>query len=231
LPAARPQQYRTTCTCRTPGRWVQLRASCAIRWRADRRADVGQMDQKIWQELRHRPTRRGPAPHSSEQFHEFRAALTAPARWIASTTHWPSFSLRPSRRTAVDEQAGAKTRNGKPDESIVYPLDHPESQQPVRARGRVGGNGSAIHESFRKHPDLSAGGRSSFRLAIPALKTDAERRRSAGQGRRWMTRSKVVDEVVVTTRPAGVVGRAGKPLEHEQMDRLRMEYTAAIRPA
>ncbi len=116
---------------------------------------------------------------------------------------------------------------GNQEEIVAYPSGHPQSQQILRASDVMLGDGTAIRDSLRKDPELSAIADRLFAWLLPQLKPtltvdDDLTKQSMDEA------ASAVKEVLINYSVGQSLAKAGQALDHPQLHLLRLEYTEAL---
>ncbi len=110
-----------------------------------------------------------PAKTPEEQFLEFRAALT-PQKRLDRIDKAIAEVFAPFEEQGLLDKLSQDLGPGNQDEIIAYPVGHPQSQQILRVSDVLIGDGTAIRDSLRRDPELSAIADRLFAWLLPQLK-------------------------------------------------------------
>lgn len=169
------------------------------------------------------------AKRQAEQFHEFREAFTPQERLDRVEKALAEVFAAFEERGLLDKLNQEMLGPGNQEEITIYPIGHPEAPRVVRVSDVLLGDGNTIHDSLRKHPDLSAVADRLFawlfpRLKKPTLTIDEARTKLAMD-----QAEQAVPEVLVNYTAGQPLAKAGQPLDYSpQLDLLYREYIAAM---
>jgi cyclic-di-AMP phosphodiesterase PgpH len=170
----------------------------------------------------------------AEQFREFRAAFT-PQKRLDRVEQALAEAFAPiEKHGLLDKLNQDKLGPGNQEEITIYPVGRPDDYQTVRVSDVLIGDGSAIRDSLRRQPDLSAVADRLFVWLFPRLKQTPTLSLDDDLTKQAMDRAaQSVPEVLVNYSVGQTLAKAGQTLEHGQMELLRLEYAAAMdkRPA
>ena len=232
--AAGPRQTRYVYV-RDPEPLVQLRGQLRNRiGRIDRRADVGQARPETMAGI---PAAAGRRRGAADGKGTGRAVSQVPrglhAAGVAGPRrHGHCRGLRPLRGSRAAEQTERQERPGK----------SAGNRRLSRRASRAAAASSADQRGVdrRRHGDLRrpaqtpaafAGGRPPLRLDQAAAEddeADADPRRPIDQGANGRGRARRRAEVQAEYAVGQVLAKAGEPLDNDQIDLLRLEYTRAM---
>ncbi len=190
---------------------------------------LDKLNPKIWKEFQ-LPAAKDAAPPTAkqqqEEFLKFRSAFT------------PKESLDRVENAIVEVFAPLESRGlldkpneqGNQQEIVVYPAGHPEKRQTVHVSDVQIGDGSEIHKSLRENPELSAVADRLFAWIQPRLATLAPTLTLDDQltAKQQEEAKRSVKEVFTKYTEDSRLAEAGKPLDKEHIDLLRLEYDAAM---
>jgi len=192
-------------------------------------ASLKELNPKTWKAFEIAPVKEA-APLSikeqGEQFLKFRAAFT-PQESLDRVEKAIAEVFAPFEQRGLLEKLNQNIGPGNQEEILVYRRGSPELQRVVRVSDVLIGDGTAIGDGLRKHPDLANVADRLFAWLKPRLKSTLtvddqqtkESRNEAGEA---------VQEVLVKYSVGQPLAKAGQPLGKEQLDLLRLEYLAAM---
>ena len=170
------------------------------------------------------------AKQQEEQFREFRAAFTPKERLDRVEQAVAEAFIPFDSHGLLDKLNQEKLGPGNEKEIVVYPVGRPEAQQVVPVGDVQIGDGTAIRDSLRRQPELSAVADRLFAWLLPRLKalkatlTVDDRRTKEAMDQAVQA----VPEVLESYSAGDTLAKAGQPLEYAQLDLLRREYAAAM---
>jgi cyclic-di-AMP phosphodiesterase PgpH len=161
-----------------------------------------------------------------EQFEEFRSALAGQEK-IEKLELALEVAIRPYELQGLIDKLQQEPGEGNQDEISVYPVGHIEFIQNVKVADVLLGDGSAIRDSLRKEMDNQAVADRLFAWLRPqlasTLKLDTKET------------SRAIDAAVKKVAPVmdpylagAILAEAGKPLEPDQINLLRIEYATVL---
>ncbi len=170
------------------------------------------------------------AKQQEEQFLVFREAFT-PQERLDRVVEAVAEVMAPLEQGGLLENLDQeKLGPGNKQKIIVYPKSDPKSQQIVPVSDVQIGDGTAIRDSLRKHPDLSAVADRLFAWLFPQLKKitptltiDDQRTKDSMDAA-----VKAVHEVLVDYSVGQTLAKANQALGDEQFDLLCLEYDTAM---
>ncbi len=195
---------------------------------------LDKLDPKIWKDFQVLPADgvTPPTPSNSPPSSRRSSSASSARRlrrktaWIAWRRPWPRF-LPPSSSAAcwissIPSWARETRKRSSPTRSAT-----PRPHQILRVSDVLIGDGTAIRDSLRRHPELSGVADRLFAWLLPRLKPtlsldDQLTKESMDKAGR------AVNEVVANYSPGQMLAKAGQLLGPEQIDLLRLEYAAAM---
>ena len=162
-----------------------------------------------------------------EQFLAFRAEFT-PQERLDRIDKSLGEVFAPFEQRGLLDKLSQDLGPGNEQEITVYPMGRPNAQRVVPVSDVLIGDGTAIRDSLRKHPELSGVADRLFAWILPriepTLRVDDQMTKEA-----MSEAVKDVAEVMVDYSVGQSLAKAGQPLGPAQIDLLRLEYEAAMR--
>jgi hypothetical protein len=190
-------------------------------------ATLDKVNPQVWREFQ-LPPAEGAAPPTAkqreEQFREFRAAFTPKENMERFEQAVAAVFTPFERRGLLDKLNQDDFGPGNQEQILVHP---PDKAEPVKVGDVLIGDGTALRDGLRAQPELSAVADRLFAWIKPRLKPTLTRDDT-------QTRQEIKDavdavpDVFVNYAAGQVLAKGGQPLGEEQMDLLKLEYTASI---
>ncbi len=193
---------------------------------------LDKLDPKLWQEFQP-PLAEGAAKPTAkeqeEQFRKFRAAFT-PQESLDRAAAAIAEVFAPFEDRGLLDKLSDKNGPGNQQDIIVYPVGHPKLQRRVPISEVLIGDGTAIRDALRKDPQLSPVADRLVRLAQAAAEDDEAHPDPDDQltKQRMDKAERDVRKVQTEYAIGQVLAKAGEPLDKDQIDLLRLEYTRAM---
>ncbi|MFZ1933610.1 MAG: HDIG domain-containing metalloprotein [Thermoguttaceae bacterium] len=193
---------------------------------------LDKLDPKLWQDFQP-PLAEGAAPptekEKEEQFRKFRAAFT-PQESLDRAAAAIAEVFAPFEDRGLLSKLSDKNGPGNQQEIIIYPVGHPRLQRKVAISEVLIGDGTAIYDALRKDPQLSPVADRLFAWIKRGLKTMKPTLTPDDQftKQRMDQAERDVGEVRAEYAVGQVLAKAGQPLDKDQIDLLRLEYTRAM---
>lgn len=192
-----------------------------------------ELDPAVWKDFQPTSVDGAKAPDAKQgeqAFRDFRAAFTPQERLEAMKQAIDNAFAPFDEHGLLDRLSQDKLGPGNEKEIVVYPAGQTEAQQVVAVGDVQIGDGTAIRDSLRRQPELSAVADRLFAWFLPRLKAlkatltvDDRRTREAMDAA-----AQKVPEVFENYSEGQTLAKAGQPLEYPQFDLLRREYAAAM---
>jgi putative nucleotidyltransferase with HDIG domain len=192
-------------------------------------AGLKDVDPQVWKEFQ-LPTSAG-KPSGEEktaeqQFQEFRSAFTGPEK-IEQLELALAAALRPYEQFGLIDKLPQEPGEGNQDEIIVHPAGQAEPQLVIKVAEVLLGDGTAIRDSLRKQLDDKNAADRLFAWLRPQLAStltlDAKE-----TSRSINTAVSAVKPVMDPYLAGATLAEAGKPLEDDQIQLLRLEYASML---
>ena len=197
-------------------------------------ATLDKVDPKVWKDFQSLPAdslalpgaKQFTAQQQAERFRKFRAALTPQDR-LDCVEKAVAEVFAPFEERGLLNKLDAKLGPGNQEEIVVYPLGRPQATHELRVSDILIGDGTAMRDSLRRHPELSGVADHLFAWLLPRLQPtlslDDQRTKASIE-----KAANDVNKVVASYSPGQVLAKAGDSLGVEQLDVLRLEYAAAM---
>lgn len=192
---------------------------------------LDKLDAKLWLDFQPALPQGAAQPtqkEQEEQFLKFRAAFT-PQESLDRVDKALAEVFAPFEDRGLLDKLSDKNGPGNQEEIIVYPVGRPKVQRIVQISDVLIGDGTAIRDALRKHPQLSPVADRLFawlmrpNIIKPTLTADDQLTKQ-----RMDKAEKDVREVRTDYSAGQVLAKAGQALDKDQIDLLLLEYAKAI---
>lgn len=192
---------------------------------------LDKLDPKTWKDFQP-PLVEGAKPPTAkqqeEQFLEFKTAFMPQERLDRVEKSLAEVFAPFEDHGLLDSLNQESLGPGNQEEIIVFPVNRPKAQQVVRVSDVLIGGGTALHDSLRKHPELSLVADRLFAWLLPRLKptltVDDQMTKDAMEAA-----VQAVPEVVVNYSAGQPLAKAGQAIRYTpERELLRLEYDAAM---
>jgi cyclic-di-AMP phosphodiesterase PgpH len=192
-------------------------------------AELKDVDPQIWKEFQL------PAPAGAkqseektpeEQFQDFRSAFSGTEK-IERLEQVLAVTLGPYEQRGLIDKLPQEPGEGNQDEIIVHPVGQTEPMQIVRVADVLIGDGTVIRDSLRNHLDNKEIADRLFAWLHPQL--DSTLKSDMKETARAINAAVSAVQPVMDSYLAGAtLAEAGKPLEPDQRNLLKLEYSSML---
>ncbi len=190
---------------------------------------LDELDPEIWKDFS-LPVAEGAQPPSAEErrarFLEFRDAFT-PQKKLDRVVRAVAEAFELFERRGLLKKFEQDLGPGNQEEIVIYPVGNPELRHVVPVGDVLIGDGSAIRDALRRRPVLAGVADRLFAWLFPRL-TPTLRVDDQLTKQNMAEAEKEVGPVLVEYSVGQPLAKAGRPLNSEQIELLRLEYAAAM---